>query len=390
MMKNRLFRVALLIETHRTYARDLLAGVRRWMDQNESWSTFMEIGGVLDQPPGWLAQWDGHGIISRTFTREMADAIEATGLPAVELRATKFGRNCPFVGMDNSLIGQMVADHFLNRGYRNFGVYSLDTELFFQERVRNFVKAVEARGYVGNVLPAGADRHPESWEDNQKRLIKWLEQLPKPVGIFAINDQLGVRVLDACQRADLSVPEEVAVVGNENDETLCGFASPPLTSLRFDGMKVGYEAAEILQRLMTGETVEKMETLVPPKGMVVRASSDDLVINDPVVARAARLIRENALHGLTVNEVCHRLNLSRSTLERRMKKALGRTPKSEISRIRFKEVERLLVETDLTLDIIAEQTGFTHSEYFHSAFQERYRQTPTEFRRAFYTDRLNS
>ena len=143
MNPKRLFRVALLIETHRSYARDTLSGVRRWMDQNEPWSTFMEIGGALEKPPPWLEKWDGHGIISRTFSREMADAIQQTGLPTVDLRATKFDQQCPFVGMDNSLIGQMVAEHFLNRGYRNFGVYSLETEAFFEERVRNFVTSVE-------------------------------------------------------------------------------------------------------------------------------------------------------------------------------------------------------------------------------------------------------
>jgi LacI family transcriptional regulator len=153
-----------------------------------------------------------------------------------------------------------------------------------------------------------------------------------------------------------------------------------LTSLRFDGERVGFEAAGILQRLMDGESVHTRETLIPPKGIVVRASSDDLVINDPVVARAARLIRENAMQGVTVSEVCNILNLSRSTLERRMKKSLGRTPKSEILRIRFREVERLLLETDLTLETIAELTGFTHCEYFHAVFQERYLKTPTEFR----------
>jgi LacI family transcriptional regulator len=380
MHSKHLPRVAILIETHRSYTRDLLSGVKRWMDENQRWSTFMEIGGVMDKPPLWLRNWDGDGIISRTFTSEMAETIQSTGLPTVELRATGFGMTCPFVGMDNSLIGQTVAEHFLNRGYRNFGVYSLDTESFFRERVRNFVKLIKERGYSAEVLPAEQEHHPESWEDNQTTLLRWLENLPKPAGVFASNDQLGIRILDACQRADISVPEEIAVVGTENDATLCSFASPPLTSLKFDGIQVGYKAAEILQRMMEGKKIKPKEFLIPPKGMVIRASSDDLVINDPVVARAARLIQENAMKGITVNEVCATLNISRSTLERHMKNSLGRTAKSEIQRVRFREVERLLLQTDLTIDTIAEQTGFAHTEYFHNAFQNRYGKTPTEFR----------
>lgn len=375
-----LLRVALLIESHRSYARDLLTGVMRWMNENQRWSTYMEIGGTIEKPPPWLRNWDGDGIISRTFSKESARAIQATGLPAVELRATGFGQNCPFVGMDNSLIGQTVAEHFLNRGYRKFGTYSLDTESFFRERMRNFISSVEKRGYQVDALPAEEEHHPQNWERNQRRLIKWLEGLPKPIGIFATNDQLGVRVLDACQRADIPVPEEVAVVGTENDETLCAFSSPPLTSLRFDGVQVGYQAADLLQQMMNGKKIRPKEYLIPPMGMVVRASSDDLVINDPVVVRAARLIRENALDHITVEGICNTLNVSRSTLERRMKKSLGRTAKSEILRIRFREVERLLLETNFTIDVIAEQTGFTCSEYFHSAFRDRHGKTPGEFR----------
>ena len=132
---------------------------------------------------------------------------------------------------------------------------------------------------------------------------------------------------------------------------------------------------------LAAAAAKQMETLVPPRGIVVRASSDDLVINDQLVARASRLMREGAGSGITVDEVCRRLNASRSTLERRMKASLGRSPKEEIQRLRFRVVERLLSDTDLTIDAIAEQTGFTHGHYFQSAFRERYGETPGMFRR---------
>lgn len=134
----------------------------------------------------------------------------------------------------------MVADHFFGRGYRRHAVYSLHTERFFEERVHNFVASTEARGGTCSQLPEAASDHAEDWERGQARLVKCLTTLPKPVGVFAANDQLGVRVLDACQRAGIAVPEEVAVVGAENEETLCAFASPPLTSVRFDGGRGGF------------------------------------------------------------------------------------------------------------------------------------------------------
>ncbi|MEW6304560.1 MAG: DNA-binding transcriptional regulator [Verrucomicrobiota bacterium] len=377
--------VALLVETTRTYTRELLAGVRRYLAEHGPWSTFLELRALDSSPPAWLRHWDGDGILTRTFTRQAADTIAAIGVPAVELRSTHFNTTLPFVGIDNRLVGRMVAEHFFERGYRQFGAYSLHTETFFEERVRNFVTAVKASGGACSLLPETTSDSAADWEQSQARLIAWLAGLPKPVGVFAANDQLGVRLLDACQRAGLAVPEEVAVVGAENEETLCAFATPPLTSVRFDGQMVGYRAAQLLDRLMRGGRVRRRETLVPPKGIVVRGSSDEFVIHDRLVAQAARLIRENATQALNVEDLCRRLNVSRSTLDRRMAAALRRTPKEEILRVRFREVERLLRETDLTIEAIAAETGFAHSHYLQAAFKERHRQTPGEFRRAHTT-----
>jgi LacI family transcriptional regulator len=377
----RIPRVALLIETTRTFSREMLAGVRLYVAEHGPWSTYLELRAQDSSPPAWLRHWDGDGILTRTFTREMADLIDATGLPAVEMRSKTLAGKRPFVGIDNAHIGRAVAEHFFERGYRRFATYSLQTESFFIERVRNFVSAVEAFGCPCSELAEATSDSALDWEQSQARLIAWLAELPKPVGIFAANDQLGVRLLEACQRAGVAVPEEVAVVGAENEETLCTFATPPLTSVRFDGQAVGYNAAEVLDGMMRGKAPRRRETLAPPKGIVVRGSSDELVINDALVAHAARLIRENVMTGINVDDLCRKLNASRSTLDRRMKAALNRTPKEEITRIRFREVERLLRETDLTIDVIARQTGFAHSHYLQAAFKQTYGQTPGAFRR---------
>lgn len=374
-------RVALLIETTRTYTREMLAGVRRFVAESGPWSTFIELRALDSSPPPWLKHWDGDGILTRTFTPEMNRAVTATGLPAVELRSTSLPHDRPFVGVDNDLIGQAVAEHFLNRGYRHFAVYGLTSETFFVQRVTNFVRRLERDGFSCARLPGNESDRPRDWEKTQARLIDRLRDLPKPVGVFAANDQLGVHLLDACLRAGLAVPEEIAVVGCENEETLCTLASPPLSSVRLDGERVGYEAARLLDRLMRGGEMLQHPLLLPPRGIVTRQSSDDLVIMDPLVAHCCRLIRERAPLGLNVDDLCAAVNASRSTLERRMKVAIGRTPKEEILRIRFRDVERLLRESDLTLDAVAEKTGFVSANYFQSAFLERYGRTPGQFRR---------
>ncbi len=369
------------METTRSYTRDLLAGVRQYLEVNRPWSTFLELRAFESSLPPWLENWDGDGILTRTHSPEMAKAIAAVGVPTVELRSTNYCEGFPFVGMDNALIGEMVAEHFLNRGYTRFAAYTLDTETFFRERVRNFVNRVEADGMHCDLLPSHGESSPADWEEHQAELIRWLASLAKPVGIFATNDQLAVRLLDACKRAGISVPEEVAVVGCENEETLCDFASPTLTSVRFDGEKVGYRAAELLDEMMQGKTEATTQILVPPQGIEVRASSDELVIEDPIVLRAVHLIRERAFSGITVGQICDELAVSRSTLERRMKASLRRAAKEELLRVRFREVNRLLRNTNLTIETIAEMTGFSHPHYLQSSYRDRFGLTPGSYRR---------
>lgn len=374
-------RVAILVETSRSYTRDILSGVRRYMEKYGSWSTFLELRAFDSPAPPWLENWDGDGILCRTHSQEMADLIASSGVPSVELRSTNFNRSMPSVGMDNALIGEMVAEHFLNRGYRRFAAYTLDTEAYFRERVRKFVSRLERDEFACELLPSHGESSPDDWERHQSALIDWLGSLQKPVGIFAANDQLGVRLLDACRRAGTAVPEEVAVVGCENESTLCDFASPTLTSVKFDGESVGYEAAKILNRLMNGDEVPAESVLLPPRGIEVRGSSDEFVIEDPIALRAAKLIRELAFSDISVGEIAARLQVSRSTLERRMKASLRRGPKDELLRVRFREVNRLLRNTDLTIDVIAESTGFRHAHYLQTAFRERYGMTPGQYRK---------
>jgi LacI family transcriptional regulator len=271
----------------------------------------------------------------------------------------------------------------MNRGFRHFAAYTLDTESFFRERCRRFVTYLkETTGVECALLPSQGESCPKDWEVHQSKLIEWLESLEKPVGIFATNDQLAVRLLDACQRARISVPEDVAVVGCENETTLCTFSSPTLTSVRFDGETVGYRAAETLDRLMNGASeVEPEPILVPPRGIEIRGSSDEFVIEDPITLRAVKLIRQRAFSGITVSEICNELRVSRSTLERRMNASLKRGAKAELLRVRFAEVNRLLKNTDLTIEAIAEMTGFAYPHYLQTSYRERYGITPGQVRK---------
>lgn len=163
-------RVALLIETSRSYGRELLRSVKRYAAEHGPWSLFVEVRDLESKPPAWLKSWDGDGILTRSGGTAIATAMKRAGVPAVELRSTRRGAEFPFVGVDNQAVGAMVADHFLQRGFRHFGVYALDTEQFFVERRNSFVEHLRKNGYVcSEFRQRGPLEKPSQWETQQNQ-----------------------------------------------------------------------------------------------------------------------------------------------------------------------------------------------------------------------------
>ncbi len=373
--------VALLIETSRSYGRGLLRGVRRYMNEQGGWSVSMELRALDSKVPLWLANWRGDGILTRTGSRSMAQAVRKTGVPAIELRSPRLCPDLPWVGVDNHALGEVIATHLLDRGFRNFAVLETDTEIYFDERRANFIEVLQEAGFsCHEYKPSGEPERPAQWEGNQEALAAWVASLPKPCGVMACTDQLGFFLLDACARAGVSVPEHVAVVGVENDETLCTMSSPPLSSVRLNAEQIGYQAAELLAEMMDGRKPPQQPILVEPLGIEVRASSDVLAIDDRLVAAAMRFVRENAANGISVNDILKQVPMSRSSLERRMKAAIGRTPNEEITRVRIEQVKLLLQTTELDLAAIARRVGYASPQYLVQIFRQSTGQTPGEYR----------
>ena len=374
--------VALLIETSRSYGRHLYQGIHRYVTEQGPWSMFMELRALDSRPPAWLRSWRGDGILSRTGSPQMAQALARVSVPVVELRATRFTNPFPFVGVDNEAVGRMIAEHLLERGFRNFGVYELNIEDYFAERCDTFVQVIRQAGFpVDTYRAKRPTERPQEWERHQDKLVKWLQGLPKPVGLMASTDQVGYWLLDACARAGIVVPEQAAVVGAENEETLCMMASPPLSSVAYNASRIGYVAAKLLDSLMQGEAPPDGPVLIPPLHIVMRQSSDVVAIDDPQVARAVQFIRENACDGITVHDVVRAADMSRSSLERRIRSLLGRSPHDEILRVRLEQARQLLARTDLSLEAVAQRCGFQTPQYFSTAFRRESQLTPGAYRK---------
>lgn len=379
LTSSRIPQVAVLVDTSRSYGRDIVRGIRRYVAEHGPWSLYLEPRDLRSSFPEWLKNWRGDGILARSVDETLVRHLKATKLPVIELRTTVLKHPFPFVGMDNSVIGARVVEHLRNRGFQRFACCLDTSEAFFIERSDRFVQAVQELGFDCPVFQSKL----RNWDQHQKDLAAWLAALPKPAGVFAVNDQMGFWLLDAARRAGIAVPEEVAVVGAENDKMLCETASPPLSSVRLRGQAVGHDAARILDEWMCGTRIPQPgeKHFHAPGDIVVRQSSDIVAVEDPRIATALRFIRQHATEAIDVNRVAREAALSRSVLERRMKALIGRSPGEEIVRLRFAAVEKLLTQTDLTLDAIAARCGFTHPQYMAEAFRKRAGMTPGEFRR---------
>lgn len=370
--------VAVLIETSNAYARGLLQGVVHYIREHLPWSFHLMEQGRGDDPPPWLAGWDGDGIIARIETPRIARAVVKTGLPAVDLSAARLVPDLPWVETDDEAIARLAADHLIERGFKRFAFCGDARFNWSVWREKHFFERLKAAGHACEVYRSFAAAGDVAAE--ARALARWLRDLPKPVGIMACYDIRGQQVLDACRGAGLAVPDEVAVIGVDNDALLCELASPPLSSVIPNAHRAGYEAAALLDRLMAGQRVAATAHLIPPLGIAERQSTDVLAVDDRDVARAVQYIREHACDGINVSDVLKAVPLSRRVLEQRFQRLLGCTPREEILHVRLARVKQLLGETDLPLYLVAERTGFEHVEYLSVVFKRETGKTPSAWR----------
>ena len=377
--------VLLLIETSRAYGRGLIEGVAKYASEQDDWSIHFEDRSLHEHLPSWLKHWKGDGIIARTTTTAQRQSILQLGVPYVEL----FGTHAPEVGCDDTLIAQMAMEHFITHGIRHFAFFAPDMQWWCRHRFERFQQVLQDSGYPcacfkrkkkpGNTLSP-------SWDvSGDRELRNWLLELPKPTGLFAATDVYSLTVLGACQRAGIRVPGEIAILGADNDHTICLSVTPQLSSIDVNNVLTGYTAAELLHERMTLPKQQWRATplFTPPAYIVPRQSTDIAVSNDEDIVKAIELIRKNAIKGITVMEVAESVCLSLRTLRRRFKKHIGRSPEKEIIDIRINVAKQYLRETILPVYIVSQNVGFNAPEYFVKAFKKEVGLTPVQYRKKY-------
>jgi LacI family transcriptional regulator len=381
-------RVILLIESSREPGRDSLLGIAAYIRNHGAWQILHLENSVSDELPAVVKPWKGDGVISRINNERMARSVARLRLPVVDLRGAHPTPGSATLSTDPRACAELAAEHFLSRGFRHFAFCGYPGISFSDERCEHFVRYLKARSHEVAVFsipgrrPLVSDLRVQEagGELAESQVVNWLKTLPHPVAVFACNDTRGRQILAACSSAGVAVPDEVAVLGVDNDEVVCGLSQPPLSSIQPDAFQLGYEGAAILDCMMAGAPPPEQPILIAPKGMSIRQSSDVLAVEDPEVAAAVRYIRDHACEGETVANMVRTLMISRTSLDRHFLKTLGRSPKAEMERVRFERAKQLLAETPYKLERIATMLGFSTAAQFATAFKRYNGCTPSDYR----------
>ena len=375
-------RVLVLIETSRNFGRLLLEGVGRYSREYGHWSFYIKEQGLDELSRRKMDRRKIDGVISRLRNSQAARRLQATGLPFVEVLGNPITGQ-PHVAVAEDALARMAACHLLERGLKHLGFFAeRKNEWWCERRHRAFVTQVARSGHACTVYEAPPS---STWSVSdrlrrQRSIVQWLKSLPKPSGVLCATDMDALALLEICRQIGIAVPDQIAVLGVDNDSVLCSLAWPRLSSIELDGQRMGYEAATLLARMMGGKSLPTLPILVPPTQIVARESTDVLTIADAKVVQALRLIRQFACQGIDVSYVADHIAMSRRMLERRFRAGLGRTLNEEILRVKMDQAKMLLSQSDYPAKRIGSMCGFGSLHYFARAFRRETGETPGHYR----------
>jgi LacI family transcriptional regulator len=374
-------RIGLVFSHTLAYCRGVLRGIKRYAETAPHW-TFLPVS-PEPQAIRTLRSLRPAAVIAHVFSEELAGSLRRLRVPVVNVCGVLPEASFPRIGVDDHRCGVLAAEHLLERGFRHFGfvghrdhAYSLRREAGFRGRIASSGASVTSYYEPGR---RPFDPMGRLWAQD-RAIERWVRARPRPVGIFAPNDIWGVQLTEICLQADLRVPEDVAIVGVDDDDLLCEFARPSLSSVALPTERIGYEAARQVQRLLKGAQAGERPLLLPPLGVIARRSTDILAVDDADIVAALRMIRERGHQPIRVPDLLREIPTSRRSLERRFRKVVGRSILGEIRRVHVKRASELLAQTDLPLHAIADRSGFTDAKRFSTVFRQMVGLTPSAYR----------
>lgn len=364
------------------FHRQVLLGIRAYAGHAKRWL-------FHNAPPTFatirpLAEWNPHGIIAHLDDLKVARAILKLGRPVVDTACVLEGLGIPTVDVDHAAVATLAAEHFLARGYRNFGYFGSRKAHYSQVRLAGFRDAIEQAGFEVHschveYLPRLSEQ--ASWKNVNTQVRQWLRELAKPVAVLADHDVPAHDLADMCQLLDLRVPDDVAILGVDNDELECQLSFPPLSSVAIPAERIGFEAAKRLDNMLSGRRVSNDVVYLPPVHIVTRHSTSMFAIDEPVVTAALHFIRNHLSEPLSVNRIAAEVVVRRRVLEQKFRSLLGRSVLAEIHRARIEKVKELLASTEQPMSEVAKRSGFLSPQRMAIVFRKLVGRSPGEYRR---------
>lgn len=382
MKQPRSHRIALLFNGNKVFDREVMAGVAAYLDSTRSsWDLFLEedfrlrLAGIED--------WQGDGIIADFDDPAVAQALARSRIPVVAVGASyadphAYPAGVPYVATDNAALVQLAYAHLIDAGLTRFALYSLPEAAgsrWAQQREQAF-GALMARDGMAADIYRGHATCATSWDAAVSDQVAWLRALPKPVGIIAVTDARARQLLQACAMAGIAVPEQVALVGIDNDPLARMLTRIPLTSVIQGAHAIGRTAARLLDQALHGSHPGPLRILVPPDGINAQASSRHEPARDPHVMRARHFIRQYACQGIKTGQVADYVGISRSSLEAHFRQERNTSVHDEILRFKLDAATSLLARPDASIAEVALRCGFTSVQYMHAVFKRELGCTP--------------
>jgi LacI family transcriptional regulator len=373
-------KVGLLLSGNAEYGRGVLQGIANFAKDHPGWQFKVEsptLAGLRS-----LAAWRPDGLIVMLNRPDFCADLVALDVPFVNVCKMPGTVDLLRAQSDDEAVGRLGAEHLLERGAASYGFVGLAEGEYVEVRARGFAETLRIAG-----CPSVAGlRLPANLEDaDRARLASWLRDSLKPFAVMASNDVCGRLVLEACREMNLSVPDEVAVLGVDNDDPMSRLVWPGLSSIALATEQIGEAAARLLNRSLTGKPQPRTFLSIAPLGVVARGSTQQTLVSDPLLAKAVTAIYEGV--ALSVDDLLKVVPLSRASLERRFRQYLNRTPLQEIRRVRIAHARQLLMATDLTLKDIASRCGYAAPSRLIEAFQQETGQSPSAYRRQIANER---
>lgn len=374
-------KVLILTGDSQAYSRRLLQGIAKYNHMHEPWIFYVGDQSLETVLPH-LRKWQVSGIIAHMPCAKTAKLIPSN-IPCIAIHNRDLITDFPTIVVDSQQIGKLAAEHFLSSGFHNFAFCGFRDTSWSDSRRNSFVEFITEKKFQVATYTEHRKRSEPWWKNTFGHLTEWLEQLPKPVGIFACNDDCGRDISQACKLVGINIPEQVALIGVDNDELVCEFCYPSLSSIHLDAEKAGFEAAELLDSLMTGKKTKQSLIVVNATHLVQRRSTDALVFNQSGVANAIKFIRMNAREAIQVQDVAEIAAMSRRNIQRVFRKAIGRSVNEEIRHTRVVLIAEMLIKTNMSILRIASKFQGLSMAHIARYFRQEKGMSLREYRKKF-------